>query len=172
MLRICRFVRKITRRPAKDEEGAAAVEFALLLPVVVAVLFGIIEFGFIMYTRQVMYMAAREAARSFVTGTSADASEAVTAAGTTLTNGIINGAYTITANVTNLGTATGQVSVTITTTLADAAILNAIPNYSFGAATMTATTNMFVDQFAPNATACSTDPSCTGTESSTTTLNL
>ncbi len=46
------------------EKGAAAVEFAILLPVLVTVLFGIIEFGFAFYTKEVLTNASREAARS------------------------------------------------------------------------------------------------------------
>lgn len=38
------------------------VEFALLFPVILMVFFAIIQFGFIMFTRQEMLYAAREAA--------------------------------------------------------------------------------------------------------------
>lgn len=47
-----------------DERGAAAVEFALLLPVLMLILFGIIEFGMIMYSREVITNASREGART------------------------------------------------------------------------------------------------------------
>lgn len=46
------------------------MEFAILMPVVMAILFAIIEFGSIMYTRQQMLYAAREAARSYAVGQS------------------------------------------------------------------------------------------------------
>ena len=47
-----------------NERGAAAAEFALLLPVLLMILFGIIEFGMIMYGREVVTNAAREGARA------------------------------------------------------------------------------------------------------------
>lgn len=47
-----------------NERGAAAAEFALLLPVFLLILFGIIEFGMIMYGREVVTNAAREGARA------------------------------------------------------------------------------------------------------------
>jgi Flp pilus assembly protein TadG len=47
-----------------DERGVAAAEFALLLPVLLLILFGIIEFGMIMYGREVVTNAAREGARA------------------------------------------------------------------------------------------------------------
>lgn len=47
-----------------NERGAAAAEFALLLPVLLMILFGIIEFGMIMYGREVVTNASREGARA------------------------------------------------------------------------------------------------------------
>jgi Flp pilus assembly protein TadG len=47
-----------------DERGVAAAEFALLLPALLLILFGIIEFGMIMYGREVVTNAAREGARA------------------------------------------------------------------------------------------------------------
>jgi Flp pilus assembly protein TadG len=47
-----------------DERGVAAAEFALLLPALLLILLGIIEFGMIMYGREVVTNAAREGARA------------------------------------------------------------------------------------------------------------
>ncbi len=47
----------------RSESGASAVEFALLLPVLMMVLFGIIEFGFALYQQAVLTNASREGAR-------------------------------------------------------------------------------------------------------------
>jgi Flp pilus assembly protein TadG len=47
----------------KREEGAAAVEFALVLPLLILILFGIIEFGFVLYDQEVITNASREGAR-------------------------------------------------------------------------------------------------------------
>jgi Flp pilus assembly pilin Flp len=52
----------------RDEEGAAAVEFALLLPLLVLLLFGMIEFGLAFNSRIQATNAAREAARRAVVG--------------------------------------------------------------------------------------------------------
>jgi Flp pilus assembly pilin Flp len=54
--------------PDSGEEGAAAVEFALLLPLLVLLLFGLIEFGFAFSTRIQATNAAREGARRAVVG--------------------------------------------------------------------------------------------------------
>ena len=43
--------------------GAAAVEFAVILPLLLMILFGILEFGRILYVNQALSWAAREGAR-------------------------------------------------------------------------------------------------------------
>jgi Flp pilus assembly pilin Flp len=52
----------------RDQDGAAAVEFALLLPLLVLLLFGFIQFGLAFNTRIQATNAAREAARQAVVG--------------------------------------------------------------------------------------------------------
>lgn len=51
------------RRSMKKERGASAVEFALLLPVFLAILFGVIEFGLALWRKQMLTNAVREGAR-------------------------------------------------------------------------------------------------------------
>lgn len=52
-----------------NDRGAVAAEFALLLPVLLTILFGVIEFGMIMYGREVVTNAAREGARFGIVAT-------------------------------------------------------------------------------------------------------
>ena len=47
-----------------NDRGAVAAEFALLLPVILMILFGTIEFGMIMYSRELITNASREGARA------------------------------------------------------------------------------------------------------------
>jgi hypothetical protein len=54
--------------PGRGEDGAAAVEFALLLPLLVLLLFGLIQFGAAFNTRIQATNAAREGARMAVVG--------------------------------------------------------------------------------------------------------
>ena len=48
----------------KDQRGASAVEFAIILPLLVVFMFGIIEFGLVLYDKAVVTNASREAARA------------------------------------------------------------------------------------------------------------
>lgn len=47
----------------KDQDGATAVEFAIILPLLILLLFGIIEFSLLLYNQQVITNATREGTR-------------------------------------------------------------------------------------------------------------
>ena len=47
----------------KKERGAAAVEFALILPLLMVILFGTIDWGWYFFVQQIVNNAAREGAR-------------------------------------------------------------------------------------------------------------
>lgn len=47
----------------KSEEGAGVVEFALIAPLFILLLFGLVEFGQALYTKEVLTNASREGAR-------------------------------------------------------------------------------------------------------------
>lgn len=51
------------RRLAKDERGAAMVEFALVLIILLLIVLGVIQFGLIWYTKYALACASREGAR-------------------------------------------------------------------------------------------------------------
>jgi Flp pilus assembly protein TadG len=48
----------------RDEDGAVIAEFALVMPMLVFLLFGMIEFGLVLFNKQVITNASREAARA------------------------------------------------------------------------------------------------------------
>jgi hypothetical protein len=48
----------------KSQAGASVIEFAVILPLLVVLVFGIIEFGMLLYNQQVITNASREGARA------------------------------------------------------------------------------------------------------------
>ena len=56
--------RRCVDRTSRGAAGVAAVEFALVLPVLILILLGIIDFGLMMYDKAMITNAAREAARA------------------------------------------------------------------------------------------------------------
>lgn len=88
---------------SRRRRGGAAIEFALVLPVLLALVFGIIEYGWVFFQQANVLSAAREGARLGVTvdqGSSPDpASTAVTRAQAVLNEYGMDGAgATITAS--------------------------------------------------------------------------
>lgn len=53
-------MRSIIRKP----RGAAVVEFALVLPLLLTIVFGTIEWGYYFFTREIVINSAREGARA------------------------------------------------------------------------------------------------------------
>lgn len=51
------------KREVKSQRGASMVEFALVLPLLILLVFGIIEFGLALYDKAVLTNASREGAR-------------------------------------------------------------------------------------------------------------
>ncbi len=93
-----------TRWRLQGQEGVQAVEFALVLPILLVLVFGIIDFGFVFYVKQVMANASREGARQgirFVTPVLTDM-DISTITKNTLANGNLDSTKA-TVNVTNAG---------------------------------------------------------------------
>lgn len=59
-------------RRRRDEGGVAAVEFALIMPIFLMLLFGIVDFGYMINRSSVVNNAARDAARDASLGYSLD----------------------------------------------------------------------------------------------------
>lgn len=81
----------IGRRGWGSERGAAAVEFALILPILVLILFGVIEFVGVYNAQLMVTGAAREAARDMaIHGAVDDAAEAARAAAIGIPEGALD----------------------------------------------------------------------------------
>jgi Flp pilus assembly protein TadG len=94
-----------------SDRGAAAVEFALVFPVLVLVLVGIVEYGSIFNTQLMLTSAAREGARTMaVTGDAAQARTAVVDAALGLGPALTSADIVVTPTSCS---ATTNVSVTI-----------------------------------------------------------
>ena len=101
-----------------DVRGVVAIEFAVIMPLVIAVLFAIIQYGMIFNTRQSMVHAARVAVRSYAIGESSSA-EAQQMAIDLLDNSSLN--YEI--DLTDDGT---DATIDIVLPMSEAAIIDAL----------------------------------------------
>jgi Flp pilus assembly protein TadG len=62
----------------RDDEGAAAVEFALIMPLLLILLFGIVQYGFYFYAMQAGSSAVGDAARRVAVGNCQNAGQVQT----------------------------------------------------------------------------------------------
>lgn len=97
------------RRPG--QRGVAALEFGLILPLLIVILAGIIDYGHIYFVRLSMSNAAREGAR---VGVTLDADEAAAAAVAAATASLANAGITATVTATTPSDAEPAVAVDIT----------------------------------------------------------
>ena len=86
------------QRFLQGQRGSTAIEFALILPVIATLLFGMIDFGRLLYTKEVLNNAVREAARTGIVAGVNDVSDAVI--DTAVTNSILNSQLLDPANIT------------------------------------------------------------------------
>lgn len=105
----------ILRKIREDERGVATVEFAIILPVLIMVLFAIVEFSLMYNRQQALHAAAREGGRvaSLETSTQTDITSAVDAAltGTSFSS---TRSITIAPNVTKPCLNRSGLTVTVT----------------------------------------------------------
>jgi Flp pilus assembly protein TadG len=108
-------IRKMFIR-SRRSDGQALVEFALLIPLLVIIILGIIEFGRIWMTMNVLASAAREGARKAAV-TSPDPAQVQTVVENVLTAADITGATitTVGPNSDNEVTVTVQIDYTVVT---------------------------------------------------------
>lgn len=103
------------RRPfRRDQSGAAAVEFALVVGLFVFILYGLIAFGMVLATKQRVTNAAAEGARAAV-GSATAADAVVAATDRVAAAGLPAGAYTPTYTTATCGTS-GNECITVTIT--------------------------------------------------------
>jgi Flp pilus assembly protein TadG len=122
-----------TRLRRRDDEGAAAVEFALIMIPFMVLIFGLIEYGWYFYVAQNTSGAASTVARKLEVGDCWASGQALTFAKNQSTQ--ITGLTTSPA-VTSSPAAGTTFTVTVT---ADAKILNFIPVPTGGTITRTVT---------------------------------
>ncbi|HJM49098.1 MAG TPA: TadE family protein [Alphaproteobacteria bacterium] len=117
---------RVLRPLLGQRRGAAAVELALVMPVLLTVVFGVIQYGLVIHTRHVMVYAAREAARCYVVDEcDAGAAEALAL------NRLSDTPFGYTVTVTEPEEGDSDVTVSISLPMAEAAIISYLSDALF-----------------------------------------
>lgn len=124
----------------KDCSGVAVIEFALIVPVVIALLSGIIQFGFFLFIQNHMVDVARDSARRFAVGET-DQTETVQYAQDSLLNW--NVTYTVVVTPPDPSIPTTDVDVQISLPRSSAAIADIFGIFQSG--TLVASVTMLTE---------------------------
>jgi Flp pilus assembly protein TadG len=123
----------------RSEKGQSLVEFALVLPILIFLLFGIIDFGRIFYTYLTIEHAGREAARAASIG-----KDDTTVKNTAVNDGASIGLTTSQVDISPTGTRSSDTNATVTITYPVTFLTPVIGNL-IGPLTLTDTSTMRVE---------------------------
>lgn len=99
---------------SRVRRGASVLEMALVLPILLMLSFGVVDYGYFFFVKNTVQGAAQAGARAAVlaSATNADVTNIITTAMTAA--GMQNSGYTVTLNPSDVSTATAGNPVTVT----------------------------------------------------------
>ncbi len=113
----------------RDRDGAAAVEFAFILPILLLLFSGIVQFGSIMFLENHMTNVARETSRRVAVGELAQAD-----ASSSAQQALVNWGVTYDVSVTSVDVGGGNqdIAVAISLPMAEAALMDVLGVFQSG----------------------------------------
>ncbi len=120
----------------RDRDGAAAVEFAFILPILLLLFSGIVQFGSVMFLENHMTNVARETSRRVAVGELAQ-DDAAKSAQQALINWGVN--YEVSVATVDGGGGNQDIAVAISLPMADAALMDVLGVFQSGNLTATVT---------------------------------
>ena len=108
--------------------GASVLEMALVLPILLMLSFGIVDYGYFFYVKNTVQGAAQAGARAAIPSAATNSSVTTVVSNMMTAAGLQNSSYTVTLNPTDVSTAAAgsAVSVTVSVTWSNVG-LHALP---------------------------------------------
>ena len=113
----------------RDRDGVAAVEFAFILPILLMLFSGIVQFGSIMFLQNHMTNVARETSRRIAVGELAQADAASSAQQALVNWGVT---YEVSVAATDVGGGNQDITVAISLPMAEAALMDVLGVFQSG----------------------------------------
>ncbi len=113
----------------RDRDGVAAVEFAFILPILLLLFSGIVQFGSIMFLENHMTNVARETSRRIAVGELAQA-DAESSAQQALVNWGVT--YDVSVATVDVGGGNQDIAVTISLPMSEAALMDVLGVFQSG----------------------------------------
>ena len=120
---------KLLRALGKDERGTAVIEFALIMPILLVMFSGILQFGSVMFLENHMTNVAREASRRVAVG-ELTTDEADTMAQAALVNWGVT--YNVDVATADAGGGNQNITVDISLPLSEAALIDVLGLFETG----------------------------------------
>ena len=113
----------------RDRDGVAAVEFAFILPILLMLFAGIVQFGSIMFLQNHMTNVARETSRRIAVGELAQADAAGSAQQALVNWGVT---YEVSVATADVGGGNQDITVAISLSMAEAALMDVLGVFQSG----------------------------------------
>ena len=129
----------LLRALGRDERGAAAVEFAFIMPIMLLIFSGILQFGSFMFLENHMTKVARAASRRVAVGELSEADAA-----TMIQGSLLNWGVTYEVSVATADTEDGNEDITvgISLPLSEAALMDVLGLFETGSLSTSVTMRM------------------------------
>ncbi len=119
----------LLRALGRDQRGAAAVEFAFIMPVMLLMFSGILQFGSVMFLENHMTNVAREASRRVAVGELTETDAATMVQGALVNWGVTYEVAVVTADAED---GNQDITVAISLPLSDAALMDVLGLFETG----------------------------------------
>jgi Flp pilus assembly protein TadG len=113
----------------RDRDGAAAVEFAFILPILLLLFSGIVQFGSVMFLENHMTNVARETSRRIAVGELAQADAASSAQQALVNWGVT---YDVSVATIDVGSGNQDITVAISLPMHEAALMDVLGVFQSG----------------------------------------
>ena len=130
-------MRRLFRGLRADQRGAAAIEFAIIGPLLLTLLLGIVEMGRMFYVRESLEYATEQAARYYMVNPAATQDAVTTALRNAMAGGM--GSSISTPTYTDVSSCNGNVAVTCTTITATYTFVSVASFLNLGSPVLRAT---------------------------------
>lgn len=121
-----------TRRRTAKRRGGSMLELVLILPILLMLSFGVVDYGYYFYLKNTLQGAAQAGARAAIPGTATNTNVTTAISNILTAAGLSSSNYTVTLSPTDVSTATAGSAVTVTITCTWANVGTHALSSSFG----------------------------------------
>lgn len=105
-------------RPRRlGRRGSSVLEFSLVLPILLMLAFGIVDYGYFFYVKNTVQGAAQSAARAAIPSSAANSDVTTTVSNIMTAAGLQSSGYTVTTSPADVAAAAAGTPVTVTVTV-------------------------------------------------------